>query len=144
MATRPFTLQLVSLRCLTAQENDGDEIYVVVDGRTLWSVGGLRMSDRLSDDTQINEVDFVHGQLHTRGGWQAMQTFDGDDFRVQVTGDYAHLQLRERDLLLGDDLLGEAVITASDAEGGKLQLAFTAEGAHYTLTVEVTVSGGDE
>jgi len=139
MATRPFTLQLVSLRCLTAQENDGDEIYVHVDGRTLWSVGTLRMSDRLNDDEQIDEVDFVHGQLHTRNGWQAMHTFEGDDFRIQVTADYAHLQLRERDMLLGDDLLGEAVVTAADAERGKIQLAFTAEGAHYTLTYEVTV-----
>ena len=142
MVTSLFTLQLVSLRCLTAQENDGDEIYMVVDDRTLWSVGTLRMSDQLSDDNQIGEVDFLHGQFHTRNGWQAMQTFDGDDFRVQVTGDYAHLQLRERDMLLGDDLLGEAVVTASDAERGKIQLAFTAEGAHYTLTYQVTLGSG--
>ena len=142
MVTSLFTLQLVSLRCLTAQENDGDEIYMVVDDRTLWSVGTLRMSDQLSDDNQIDEVDFLHGQFHTRNGWQAMQTFDGDDFRVQVTGDYAHLQLRERDMLLGDDLLGEAVVTASDAERGKIQLAFTAEGAHYMLTYQVTLGSG--
>ena len=138
MATSPFTLQLVSLRCLTAQEDDGDEIYVNVDDRTVWSVGTLRMTDRLSDDEQISEIDFVHGQVHTRNGWQAMQTFDGDDFRVAVTADYARLQLCERDMLLGDDLLGEAVITAADGERGKIQLAFTAEGAHYTLTYQVT------
>jgi hypothetical protein len=140
MTPPPLTLQLVSLRCLTAQENDGDEIYVQVDGRTLWSVGTLRMSDRLSDDQQTNDVDFLHGQFHTRNGWQAMQTFDGDDFRAPLSGDYAQVRLCERDLLLGDDLLGEAIITAADAERGKIQLAFTAEGAHYTLTYALTRS----
>jgi hypothetical protein len=139
----PFTLQLVSLRCLTAQENDGDEIYVNVDGRTLWSVGGLRMSERLNDDQQVDEVDFVHGQLHTRDGWVAMQTFDGDDFRLEIRADYARLQLRERDMLLSDDLIGEAVITAADVGRGKIQLAFTGEGAHYTLTYEVAQPAAD-
>lgn len=139
MASRPFTLQLVSLRCLTAQENDGDEIYIHMDGRTLWSVGGLRMSNRLENNQQVDEVDFVHGQLHTRDGWVAMQTFNGDDFRLDINAEYAQLQLRERDLLLTDDLLGEAVVTAGDVGRGKIQLAFTAEGAHYLLTYEVTM-----
>lgn len=140
MAT-PYTLQLVSLRCLTAQENDGDEIYIHANGRTLWSIGGLRMSNRLEEDQQVDEVDFVHGQLHKRDGWVAMQTFDGDDFRLESRDEYIQLQLRERDLLLSDDLLGEAIITAADIGRGKIQQAFTAEGAHYLLTYEVAASG---
>lgn len=135
-----YTLQLVSLRCLTAQENDGDEIYIHADGRTLWSVGGLLMSNRLETDQQIDEVDFVHGQVHTRDGWVAMHSFNGDDFRLESSAEYIQLQLRERDLLLADDLLGEAIITAADSGRGKIQQAFTAEGAHYALTYEVTAS----
>ncbi len=135
-----FTLQLVSLRCVTAQENAGDEIYVNVDGLTLWSVGGLRMHQGLSDDQQIDEVDFVHGQLHTRDGWVAMQSFEPDNYRAEITADRAQLRLHERDMLLGDDLLGEAVITAADAASNTITLAFTAEGAHYMLAYQVTTA----
>lgn len=137
----PFTLQLVSLRCVTAQEHDGDEIYITAADRTLWSVGGLRMSSRLDDDQLIDEVDFLHGQLHTRDGWVAMQTFERDDYRLDIDGDRAQVQVWERDMLLSDDLIGEAIVTANDAGHGNIQLAFTGEGAHYMFTYQVITTG---
>lgn len=133
-----FTVQLVSLRCVTAQENDGDEIYINVDGRTLWSVGGLRMHQGLSDPQQVDEVDFVHGRLHGPDGWAAMQSFEAEHYRVTVNDERTQLRLMERDLLIGDDVLGEAFITASDAASNRITLAFTAQGAHYMLSYSVT------
>lgn len=137
MTTAPLALQLISLRCITAQENEGDEIYINVDGRTVWSVGELRMRERLENDQQVDEVDFVHGRLHTRQGWIPMQTFNAEDFRIEFSGERARLELRERDLLLGDDRIGDVEIFSADSAHGEIQLAFTAEGAHYVLRYRV-------
>lgn len=142
MPPSPFALQLISLRCITAQEADGDEIYLNVDGHTVWSVGRLRMRDQLQADDQLDEVDFVHGRLHTRQGWLPMQDFNVSDFRLEINGETARLEVRERDLLLGDDQIGDVMISRADSAHGQIQLAFTAEGAHYVLRYEVDAGEG--
>jgi hypothetical protein len=134
----PFTVKLMSLRCLVAQEADGDEIYINVNGRTIWSVGTMRMSARPADADQISEIDFAEGTKHTANGIESLPMENKGDFVLAGQTEPVLIQIKERDMLLGDDLIGEAAITERDAGRGRIQIAFTGEGAHYMLTYEVT------
>lgn len=136
-----FTLHLEGLRCVTAQEADGDEIYLMVDERQVWSVGTRRMTDQPADAEQISEVDFVNGRWRTLNGWESFPNFEAGEFVIPVQGEAARIELRERDLLLGDDVIGGANVMPEDAGRGQIQLAFTAEGAHYMLMYRVSAEG---
>src|SRR5687768_15796137 len=107
----PFTVRLQSLRCLVAQEADGDEIYITVNGRTVWSVGTMRMSATPMDADQVSEVDFVQGTKRTANGVEALPMEHMGDLVLAGQTEPVLVQLRERDMLLGDDLIGEAAIT---------------------------------
>ena len=137
--TSPFTLRLEGLRCESAQESDGDEIYLLVDGKQVWSVGTRRMISDPSDAEQISEVDFTQGRWKSMNGWEPIPNFNAGEFVIQVQGAGARVEVKERDLLLGDDNIGGALVMAEDAGRGQIQLAFTGEGAHYLLTFRVTV-----
>lgn len=131
-----FTLQLISLRCIQAQEMDGDEIYIDVGGHTVWSVGTMRMMSTPRTAEDISEVDFVAGRIHTLTGWQPFPGFEPDHYRIPVDGEGIEVRILERDMLLGDDLIGDVIIPVTDTGKGAIQLAFTAEGAHYVFNYE--------
>ena len=136
--TSPFTLHLEGLRCVSAQEADGDEIYLLVDGNQVWSVGTRRMTNAPGDAEQISEVDFVQGRWKSINGWESIPNFNAGEFVIQVRGAGTRIHVKERDLLLGDDEIGGALVMAEDAGRGQIQLAFTGEGAHYLLMFRVT------
>lgn len=131
-----YRLHVLGLRCVAAQEIDGDEIYLVVAERTIWSAGATTMSERPASTDQIDALNFVEGTKHTLNGWEPLPNFEADAFIV-AANEPILIRLYERDLLLGDDLLGEAVVSEKDAAGGQIQLAFTGEAAHYMLTIRV-------
>lgn len=136
MSTGPMTVQILSLRCVQAQEIDGDEIYLTAGQYTIWSTGIWRMSERLVDSAQIDEADFVNGRIHTKSGWSPMHEFDPGAFTIPV-GEGVLIRVLERDLLIGDDVLGQVEVLPRDEAHGQIQVAFTAEGAHYLLNYEV-------
>jgi hypothetical protein len=137
MTTGSMNVHILSLKCVQAQENNGDEIYITVDKHTLWSAGKYHMSEQLADDGQIDEVDFANGRVHGRGGWGPMEDFDPARFIVPV-GSGVRIQVKERDMLLGDDMFGQVEVRPADAAHGHIQLAFTAQGAYYLFSYEVT------
>src|SRR5215213_4912969 len=90
--TSPFTVRLEGLRCVSAQESDGDEIYLLVDGKQVWSVGTRRMTSEPSDGEQISEVDFLQGRWKSMHGWESMPNFIADEFVILVQGEGARVE----------------------------------------------------
>lgn len=126
-----YTLRLLSLECMQAQELDGDETYLMLDGRQVWSAGDYKMSSTLTTADRCSVVDFAAGRVLTRSGWidveQAALVFPG------LAGEVL-LQLWDSDALTTDDLLGEAPISETDIGRGEISVLFTRDGGRYRLT----------
>ncbi len=131
-----FSLHLIGLRCITAQEQSGDEIYIQIDGETVWAAAPFRMSQHPTSLTRMSEVNFEQGRCQTMNGWEPMPGFKREAF-IFTRSTPARIRLYEGDLF-GDDFLGEVVASERDAEGGHIQIAFTLQGAHYILVYQVT------
>lgn len=129
-----YTLRLLSLECMQAQELDGDEVYLTVDGRQVWSAGRYKMSSVLTAVDRCRQVDFAGARVLTREGWvsveQAALVFPGLAEDVMV-------QLWEGDTLTSDDMLGETPISENDIGRGEISVLFTGDGANYRLTYRV-------
>ncbi len=135
MAT--FTVRLIGLRCLRSQEMNGDEIYLQLDGETVWAAAPFHMSHHLNNLTRISEVDFEQGRRLTMHGWEPIPDFKPEALSFQRSAPTA-IRLYEGDLF-GDDFLGEIVATEGDAQGGHIQIALSQDGADYILIYQVTV-----
>jgi hypothetical protein len=135
MAT--FTLRLIALRCMRAQEQNGDEIYLQIDGETVWAAAPFHMSQHLTSLTRMSEIDFEQGRRQTMNGWEPIPDFKPEAFGFAKTAP-ATIRLYEGDLF-GDDFLGETVASERDAQGGRIQIALSLDGADYMLIYQVTV-----
>ena len=132
-----FTLRLIGIRCVTAQEANGDELTLQIDGETVWSAAPFHMSQHLSNLTRISEVDFEQGRRLTMNGWEAIPNFDAASMTFPNRESSTSIRLYEHDRF-GDDFLGEVIAGTRDAGGGRIQIAFTQDGAHYILMYQVT------
>ncbi len=129
-----YSLQLLALECMQPQELDGDETYLTLDGRQVWSAGEYRMSRTLAAANRCSQVDFAAGRVLTRDGWvdveQEPMVFPGLAGQVMA-------QLWDSDSLTSDDLLGETPISETDSGRGKISVQFTRDGGIYRLTYAV-------
>ena len=132
-----YTLQLVSLECVQAQELNGDEAYLTLNGDKIWSADREKMSADLSHAHRCSTVDFASGRLLTNEGWIALLTSKRDAFRFSGLSGVAVLQLWDDDTLSRDDLLGETPISETDIGRGQISVVFTRDGARYRLTYQV-------
>lgn len=130
-----FTVRLVSLRCVMAQEEDGDEVLIFANKTLLWSPGGAQMIEVPSLKHHVVEFDFANRRKLTTGGWVPFESFDSTTTSLEDQTEPVLIQLRERDMLLGDDVLGEVSVTA--ASKGTTRHNLNAEGAQYELTLYV-------
>lgn len=132
-----YTLRLLGLECLQAQEFDGDEAYLTLDGVSIWEASSIKMSADLSKKASVSQVDFVEGRALTAEGWTALPDFKPQNAVLSGLSGQVMVQLWEADLLSSDDLLGETPISEVDSGGGTISVFFTNDGANYRLTYRV-------
>lgn len=132
-----YTLRLIRLECIQAQEFDGDEAYLTLDGRQIWAAGRVKMNQTLSRPHQCSEVDFASGQLLMAEGWVPMPSSADESFTFSGLEGETILRLWDSDRLTSDDLLGETPIAERDSGRGHISVLFTRDGARYRLTYEV-------
>jgi hypothetical protein len=130
-----FTVRLMSLRCVMAQEEEGDEVLIFANGSLLWSPGGAQMIEVPALKHHVVEFDFANRRKLTVNGWVPFEDFDSTTTSLEDQSEPVIIQLRERDMLLGDDVLGE--VNVSTANKGTTRHNLNAEGAQYELTLYV-------
>jgi len=136
------TLQLLGLRCINAQENDGDEIMLKVDGQTIWRADSQlnrKMHHKPSKQIEVSEFDFVRSRALGMNGWRDEPKMRPDDFRFSGLTGPIELELWEEDFFLrgGNDLLGKVTISPAQAGQGKIEIVIQDQHASYALTFEV-------
>ncbi|MBZ0301468.1 MAG: WD40 repeat domain-containing protein, partial [Anaerolineae bacterium] len=136
-----YRLRLIELTCLRGQERDGDEVYLKLDGRTIWDVQkfGRRMSHHTLGGKFCTEFNFRDCTYDTPQGRAVADPYRPDHFILSNLTEPAALQLWEADSFLrgGDDLLGEVVLDASAAQWDEVEWDFDRVGAHYRLRFAV-------
>jgi hypothetical protein len=131
----PYTVRLLSLKCLVSQENNGDEIYLTLNGQTVWSVTGdyaLHQQPRLPH--QIKEVDFVQGRWLTAKGWETIPDFDVAQFVFGGLTGENRFEVWDQDNFSRDDYFGIALFAEDDIRTGQITAVAARDGAHYVLT----------
>jgi hypothetical protein len=134
-----YTLRLIDLQCFESQETDGDEIYITLNDVKRWEARPDVMCQVLDNPHKVSEYDFAGGRKRTREGWLLLAPYDPGQFVIKGLTGTTVLKLWDADRLTRDDLLGQAPISAADAEGGSISVVFDADGARYRLTYRVEV-----
>jgi hypothetical protein len=133
----PYTLRLLTLECERAQEFDGDEAYLTLNGRKIWSAGSDKMSSDLSHPHRCSQVDFAGGRKLTNEGWVNLPSDASYTSVFSGLSGQAVLKLWDDDRLSPDDLLGETMISETDIGRGHIAVMFLREGGRYRLTYQV-------
>src|SRR5664279_3149731 len=129
-----YTVKLVNLECFAAEEIDGDEVYIKLNGAKVWAAHPDKMTHVPKDDHTVNQYDFAGGYKHTHAGWLPLTPDDPKQFVFSGQSGAAVLQLWDTDAITSHDLLGETPIDPSQASGGNISVVFKRLGAHYRLT----------
>lgn len=135
------TLKLISITCQQAQERDGDETYLRVDGQTVWSV--LRVGRKMQNPpTRLNEIetfDFSECKMLGKNGWQTTTEYSPDDFEFSGLTGPVTVELWEADSFLrgGDDYLGKVIISPAQSGQGILKAVFYADNTSYVFAYEM-------
>jgi WD40 repeat protein len=135
------TLQLLELTCKQAQENDGDETYIRLDGQTIWSIegAGRKMHHIPNRSREVDIFDFKQCRMRGPNGWQQTGQYMPSDFQITgLTGPIV-LELWEADSFLrgGDDYLGKLTISPTKAGQGPQEHVFYVDGVNYVLSYEI-------
>ncbi|MFN8452439.1 MAG: hypothetical protein U0521_28510 [Anaerolineae bacterium] len=132
-----YTIRLIGLECFRAEEVDGDEIFIKLNGKKVWEANPDKMLHAPESDGMVSQYDFAGARKRTRAGWIPLMPYQPGQFVFRdQTGD-SELQLWDADVLTSDDLLGQTPIDASQASGGNISVVFQRLGAHYRLTYKV-------
>lgn len=139
-----YTIHLVLLECLEGQEFDGDEPYLKLNDKVVWSWddAGLKMHDQLNAKDWTNAYDFRTCKYRTLQGWEVSRSYKPEDFTFPGLSGETSIQLWEADeheILRGDDdFLGELVVHEENVRMGPQLVEFSQNGAFYVLTYRVT------
>lgn len=136
----PYTVNLLGIKCLAAQEIDGDEIEIKFNSQVIWHSGQLKMHEHLPEPQIADEIDFAGGHFHHQGGWSPLPDFNAQNFVFSGLQESSRFELHEEDAFWGDDLLGSAPVSERDAGRGKISIVFSRNGANYILFYEVSAS----
>lgn len=135
-----FTLKLVLLECFQAQELNGDELYIKLDDRVIWTwkTTHIRFSHDTSRSHTIDKLDFAQARKHGADGWETID-LDPESFVFSGLVGGAMLELWDADTFTPDDLLGRAPVRPSDGGHGAISVVIQGDGAYYRLTYEVLI-----
>lgn len=139
-----YTLRLLSLRCAQSQEADGDEIYLNLNGETIFSWEKLdrKFYHRIKSEGHITSFDFRTCRYSTDDGDDLAEAYTPQDFVFREMGDPIVFDLWECDegeLFRGDDdHLGQLVISTESIEAGEQLYIFTQSDCEYELRYTVT------
>lgn len=136
-----YTISLIGLECFKAEEIDGDEIYINLNGAKVWAAAPDKMSPHPDADDWVSQYDFAGGRKHSHLGWVPLMPYNPEAFVFKDQSGASVLQLWDADVLSSDDLLGQTPIGPSQASGGNISVVFQRVGAHYRLTYKVEVQG---
>ena len=134
-----YTLKLVALECLQAQEIDGDEIYLKLNDQRIWASDPDKMGAADQPDPLVSQYDFTEGRRQTRQGWLPISDYQSEQFVFRNQSGDGVLQLWEADPLTRDDLLGQTPLSEQQAVGGTIAVVFQRSGAHYRLTYQIEI-----
>ncbi len=132
-----YTIHLIALECLKAEELHGDEVFIKCNGVKVWEAHPDRMRAVIEDNNFVDHFDFVGGRKHNREGWHALDPFDPETFTISVESGGVALQLWEADTLTSDDFFGQTPVDETQASGGNISVVFQRLGANYRLTYRV-------
>jgi len=141
-----FTLRLLSLRCIQAQEGDGDEIYLKLNSETIfsWDKIGRKFRNQIRNNKQTASFDFRKCRFSTGKGDQDTDAYTPDQFEFVDQTEPMTFELWESDanefLLGGDDNLGQLVVTIADAQPGEIAHGFMLSDAEYEFRYTLTVN----
>ena len=132
-----YSIKLVGLECLKAEELGGDEIYIKLNDEKVWESNPDKLGAHFEGSDWVSQYDFTGGRKLTRLGWVALTPYNSEDYVFKDQAGGSVLQLWETDTLTRDDLLGQTPIDASQASGGNISVMFQRLGADYRLTYKV-------
>lgn len=136
VASSTYTVQLLGIKCIEAQENGGDDVVIKLNGAVIWQSGKLKMHSRPAHEHQVSEFDFANGRRLGVRGWQMIMPYNPRDFLFTGLYGSSYLELWEEDFLR-DDFLGRSPITIRDAGHGTISISFVRDGSNYLLTYKV-------
>lgn len=132
-----YTIKLVGLECFRAEEVDGDEIYIKINGTKMWEAKPDKMLPVPETDGIVSHFDFAGARKHTYNGWIPLMPYAPNNFMLKNQTGACVLELWDADVMTSDDLLGETPIDQTQASGGNISVIFQRLGAHYRLTYKV-------
>jgi hypothetical protein len=133
-----YTVRLISLKCITSQEDDGDEVYLTLNGEKIWSVtGDYKMRDTRQHKHHIREVDFVDGRYLVRDGWESIADFQAEAYTIGGLSGPSHLDVWDADQFSRDDHFGKLTFSENEIGHGHISGVAANAGAHYVLVYEV-------
>ncbi|MDX2162427.1 MAG: hypothetical protein SF162_13955 [bacterium] len=135
--TDTYTLHIVQVECIEAQETDGDELYITLDDRMIWQARPFTLHHHPSTDRQLKAVHFAGSRRLTRDGWISETDTPVQQLVIPDLSGTHTLRLWDHDVLTSDDLLGENPVALTDAGRGTIQVVFTRDGARYHLSYRV-------
>jgi hypothetical protein len=136
--SQTFTLKLLSLECLQAQEFEGDEPYLKLNDVRVWDVGkNEHMHQVPKQANTYSAVDFANGRKLSRLGWVNMDSFNPAHYVFSGRTGEQVLSLWEADKLSRDDLIARTPITLKDSHGGTITAMLNGDGASYRLMYQV-------
>ncbi len=134
-----YTLRLLGLECLQAQELDGDETYLTLNDQRIWAAAPDKMLGTPNQPIHVSRYDFAAGRKLTVDGWVSIDAFQPKRFIFTGLRGQTLLRLWDADILTSDDLLGETPISARDGAHGQIAVMFARDGAQYRLSYAVDV-----
>ena len=134
-----YTIKLISLECFKAEEIDGDEVYLKLNGAKVWEASPDKMTPLAVAHDSVRHYDFAGGRKQTGEGWIPLMPYNPDLFVFKEQLGPAVLQVWDADTLTSDDLLGQTPIDETQGGGGNISVVFQRLGAHYRLTYKVEV-----
>jgi hypothetical protein len=135
--TDTCVLHLMALECLLAQELDGDEMYLRLNGEKVWGVGRHEhMRQNPDKPNYYAAVNFTEGTRRGMNGPEPMPGFNANSLSWRFVDD-AVIELFEADSFSSDDLIGRQQVSARDVGHGAITVHFERDGAKYALTYRV-------
>ncbi len=140
-ANKRYSLQFISLTCLHAQEGDGDEVYLRLDGQTVWSIedSNHKMHHQATRSPLVDHVDFETLQVRQANKHLPLSHRTQRDFIFGGMTGVVELELWEADAFLrgGDDFFGSVKVMPNQVYEPLVKVEFEALGGHYLFCYKV-------